>query len=81
MAASLPADKLAAVVPHHPNLKGTPMKQVVSAALLAAFISGCASVPDSIKGPFASFKQSVSDIDVQQPESSPFPQETDEGKG
>jgi outer membrane murein-binding lipoprotein Lpp len=62
--------------------KGTTMKPIIAAAVLATLaVSGCASLPDSIKGPFASHKQSsVSDAGVQQPEVSPFPQETDEGK-
>jgi starvation-inducible outer membrane lipoprotein len=56
------------------------VKQLLSAALLAAFISGCSSLPDSVTGPFAKLKTTVSDVDVHQPEGSPYPQAVDEGK-
>jgi len=56
------------------------VKQLLSAALLAALISGCSSLPDSVTGPFAKLKTTVTDIDVHQPDGSPFPQVTDEGK-
>ena len=57
------------------------MNRTIAAVLLAAFaISGCASLPDSIKGPFAHSGRTASDVDVHQTETSPFPQETDEGK-
>lgn len=56
------------------------MKRILTAAVLATFaVSGCASLPDSIKGPFARATHSVSDVDVHQPEGSPFPKVTDEG--
>jgi starvation-inducible outer membrane lipoprotein len=57
------------------------MKQLIAATVLSALaISGCSSLPDSVRGPFANLKNSVSDVDVHQAEGSPFPQETDEGK-
>jgi len=57
------------------------MNRTIAAVLLAAFaISGCASLPDSIKGPFAHSGRTASDVDVHQPEANPFPQVTDQGK-
>lgn len=56
------------------------MKQLISAGLLVALISGCASLPDSVKGPFASLKNSVTDVGTHAAEGSPYPAETDEGK-
>jgi hypothetical protein len=63
------------------NLKGTLMKQIIAATLLAAFaVAGCSSLSDSARGPYASAGQSVSDAGVYPAAGSPFPQETDEGK-
>jgi len=57
------------------------MKRLITAAAFATFaVTGCSSLPDSVTGPFASFTNSVSDVNVHQPEGSPFAQETDEGK-
>ncbi|HEY3073596.1 MAG TPA: hypothetical protein VGJ74_00335 [Burkholderiales bacterium] len=57
------------------------MKHAITAALLAALaLAGCASLPDSVRGPFARAGHSVSDADVHAPAGSPFPQATDEGK-
>ena len=57
------------------------MKRIITAAVLATLaVSGCASLPDSVTGPFASLSHSVSDVSVHQPEGSPFAKETDEGK-
>ena len=57
------------------------MNRTIAAVLLAAFaISGCASLPDSIKGPFAHSGRTATDVDVQRPEVRPYPQATDEGK-
>lgn len=52
-----------------------------AAAVLAVLaISGCASLPDSIKGPFARSGQTATDVEQNHSEVSPFPAETDEGK-
>ena len=57
------------------------MNRTIAAVLLAAFaISGCASLPDSIKGPFAHSGRTASDVDTHQSEVRPYPQATDEGK-
>lgn len=54
---------------------------MIATALLAAFaISGCASLPDSIKGPFARLGQTVTDAGHDQAESrpavSPYPKQS-----
>ena len=52
-----------------------------AAAVLAVLaISACASLPDSIKGPFARSGQTVTDVDQNHSDVSPYPAETDEGK-
>ena len=57
------------------------MNRTIAAVLLAAFaISGCASLPDSIKGPFAHSGSTASDVGTNHAEVSPYPQETDQGK-
>jgi starvation-inducible outer membrane lipoprotein len=58
------------------------MKRIIATVLLAAAaVSGCASLPDSIKGPFAHSGRTASDADVSQVEAArPYPQATDEGK-
>jgi len=58
------------------------MKHLITASLLAAVaLAGCASLPDSVRGPFARSSHTQSDADVHQPaSSSPYPQATDEGK-
>jgi starvation-inducible outer membrane lipoprotein len=57
------------------------MNRIIATVLLAAAaVSGCASLPDSIKGPFARSAHTASDVDVHQPEVNPFPQATDQGK-
>ena len=59
-------------------------RTIATVLLAAAAISGCASLPDSIKGPFAHSGRTASDAGVQQPEVQPtvrpYPQATDEGK-
>jgi starvation-inducible outer membrane lipoprotein len=61
--------------------KGNTVNRIIAAVLLAALaVSGCASLPDSIKGPFARVAHTASDADVQQPEARPYPQATDQGK-
>jgi len=64
--------------------KGITMKHIITASLLAAVaLAGCASLPDSVRGPFArsGAGHTQSDADVHQPaSSSPYPQATDEGK-
>ena len=58
------------------------MKHAIATILLAtAAISGCASLPDSIRGPFAHSGRTASDADVNHVEPArPYPQATDEGK-
>jgi starvation-inducible outer membrane lipoprotein len=57
------------------------MKRIIVTTLLATLaICGCASLPDSVRGPFARSSQTASDADVNHYEVSPFPAETDEGK-
>ena len=59
------------------------MKHIITASLLAVALAGCASLPDSVRGPFArsGAGHTQSDADVHQPaSSSPYPQATDEGK-
>ncbi len=58
------------------------MNRIIATVLLAAAaVSGCASLPDSIKGPFAHSGRTASDVDVHQTEAArPYPQETDQGK-
>ena len=52
------------------------MKRTFTAILLAAAaISGCASLPDSVKGPFAHSGSTASDAAVQQPDVSPYPKQ------
>ena len=55
-------------------------RTIATVLLAAAAISGCASLPDSIKGPFARSSHTASDAGVQHPEVSPYPQATDQGK-
>jgi len=57
------------------------MNRTIAAVLLAAFaISGCASLPDSIKGPFAHSGRTATDIDVNHTDVRPYPEATDQGK-
>jgi hypothetical protein len=57
------------------------MNRTLAAVLLAVLaISGCASLPDSIKGPFASSGRTASDASANQAEVSPYPAQTDAGK-
>jgi starvation-inducible outer membrane lipoprotein len=66
-----------------PNTKGSTMNRTIATVLLAAAaISGCASLPDSIKGPFArsSSGQTATDASANHSEVSPYPAATDEGK-
>ena len=58
------------------------MKPLVFVTLLATLATaGCSSLPDRIRGPFAHAGTTATDADAQQPaSSSPFPEETDEGK-
>jgi outer membrane murein-binding lipoprotein Lpp len=52
-----------------------------AAAVLAVLaISGCASLPDSIKGPFARSNQTATDVTPNHVEDAAFPAETGEGK-
>jgi starvation-inducible outer membrane lipoprotein len=55
-------------------------RTIACIVLAAAAISGCASLPDSIKGPFARADQTVTDAGNNHTEISPYPAETDEGK-
>ena len=55
------------------------MNRIIVTALLAAFaISGCASLPDSIKGPFAASGRTATDAgqDQAQAEVSPYPKQS-----
>jgi starvation-inducible outer membrane lipoprotein len=66
---------------HEPNMKGSTMTRTLATLLLAAAaISGCSSLPDSIKGPFARSGQTATDAGPSHTEVSPYPAETDEGK-
>ncbi len=57
------------------------MKRIIAATVLAALaVSGCASLPDNIKGPFARLAHPVSDVDGHQAEAGLYPQATDQGK-
>ena len=57
------------------NLEGNVMKQMITAAVLAAIaVAGCTSMPDSIRHPFAGGGSSV-----QQPQDFQYPQNTDQG--
>ncbi len=57
------------------------MTRTLATILLASVaLSGCASMPDSVRGPFAHSGRTASDASVQQPDVSPFPQGTDGGK-
>ena len=58
------------------------MKRLIFVTLLATFAAaGCSSLPDSVRGPFAHAGTTATDANAQEPaSSSPFPQETDEGK-
>jgi len=54
---------------------------IATVVLAAAAISGCASLPDSIKGPFAHSGSTTTDAGTNHAaDVSPYPQETDEGK-
>jgi len=66
----------------HPTIKkGNTMKHTLTAALLVTLaLAGCASLPDSVRGTFAGAGHTQSDVDVQKPAGSPFPQATDQGK-
>jgi starvation-inducible outer membrane lipoprotein len=56
-------------------------RTIIAAALIATLaIAGCASLPDSIKGPFARSGQTATDVSANHDETSPYPAETDEGK-
>lgn len=53
------------------------MNRIIAAALLVAFaVSGCAALPDSIKGPFAGAGHSATDAAVDQHDDSPFPKQS-----
>jgi len=55
------------------------VNRIIVTALLAAFaISGCASLPDSIKGPFAraSAGNTTTDAGHDRAEASPYPQQS-----
>ena len=55
------------------------MTRIIATALLVAFAaSGCASLPDSIKGPFAraSAGNTTTDTGDDQADASPYPQES-----
>jgi len=58
------------------------MNRIFTAAALLAVvaISGCASLPDSIRGPFARSGQTVTDVSQNPVEDAAFPAATDEGK-
>jgi starvation-inducible outer membrane lipoprotein len=57
------------------------MKRIIAATVLAALaVSGCASLPDNIKGPFARLAHPVTDAEAQHAEVGPYPQATDQGK-
>ncbi len=57
------------------------LKRIIAATVLAALaVSGCASLPDNIKGPFARLAHTVTDENVHQAEGSAYPQATDQGK-
>ncbi len=55
------------------------MNRLIATALLLAFaVSGCASLPDSIKGPFAraSAGHTTTDATHDRAEASPYPQQS-----
>jgi len=53
------------------------MNRIIATALLTALaISGCASLPDSIKGPFAASGRTATDASYDQAEVSPYPQQS-----
>jgi starvation-inducible outer membrane lipoprotein len=53
------------------------MNRLIATALLLAFaVSGCASLPDSIKGPFARSSHTATDASYDQPEASPYPKQS-----
>ncbi len=53
------------------------MSRLIAIVLLAALaISGCASLPDSIKGPFARASHTMTDTDADLPEASPYPKQS-----
>jgi len=54
--------------------------RIAAAWFILIALSGCSSIPDSIKGPFARHGSTVSDAGTQPPEVSPFPRVTDQGK-
>ncbi len=57
------------------------MKPLFSAIVVAALISACSSLPDSVKGPFAgSTSSTATDAGAQASNANVFPQDTDQGK-
>ena len=57
------------------------MTRIIATVLLAAAaVSGCASLPDSIKGPFAHSGRTATDVDVNHADVRPYPEATDQGK-
>ena len=57
------------------------MTRIIATVLLAAAaVSGCASLPDSIKGPFAHSGRTATDVDVNHTDVRPYPEATDQGK-
>ena len=57
------------------------MKHTLTAALLVTLaLAGCASLPDSVRHPFAAAGRTQSNADERAPAGSPFPQATDQGK-
>ena len=57
------------------------MKPLIFVMLLATLAAGCSSLPDRVRGPFAHAGTTANDASAQEPaNSSPYPEETDEGK-
>ena len=57
------------------------MKTLFSAVMIAALISGCSSLTDSARGPYAgSSSSTATDAGVQASNGNVFPQDTDQGK-
>ncbi|HEX9432489.1 MAG TPA: hypothetical protein VF936_06840 [Burkholderiales bacterium] len=53
------------------------MNRIIATALLLTFaVSGCASLPDSIKGPFAHSGSTRTDASQDQAEVSPYPKQS-----
>jgi starvation-inducible outer membrane lipoprotein len=53
------------------------MNRIIATALLLTFaVSGCASLPDSIKGPFAHSGSTATDADRDHAEVSPYPKQS-----